>query len=384
MVGAQIELARRFAEIQGARATWLVPASNTLDVIAKIGLMGPTDRLVAFSDDFSDAFARLFRGVPVTLLADPDPDAFLAASGWGEGAAEEGGGAGVRELGWGDARLVAGPASYAYPSGRSSGRVFWFAPSIGGLGLRVPDLRELSRAARVAGAILIVDNTLPTPFGCKPLNLGAAVSLEALDRVAAGGLGRKVVAVSVARSVGGRGRRRLVRPEAEDAMRLLSLGLGDPDGPSPSHLLSDADLAALGDGLDTLEGRMQRHMDNAHAISEYLRCHPRVGRVFYPGLRTHADHAAAACVLEHGFGPAVDFSLTGSGDEAQAGRHRRFLSLCGVSGRGERAGGAVTRMGIVAHGDACYLRMFAGTDDPLRIVDGLDRALRLFCGPTGS
>ena len=79
----QGELAERFAELQGARATWLVPARHTVDVLAKIGLVGPEDHLVAFADDFSDAFAELFPGRRVTLVAEPSPDAFLVASGWG-------------------------------------------------------------------------------------------------------------------------------------------------------------------------------------------------------------------------------------------------------------------------------------------------------------
>lgn len=386
----QGELAERFAELQGARATWLVPARHTVDVLAKIGLVGPEDHLVAFADDFSDAFAELFPGRRVTLVAEPSPDAFLVASGWGADPsdAEEpeeavDGSDGPKELGWGDTRLAVtgSPASYAYPAGRVSHRTFWFVSSIGGLGLRVPDLRELSRAAAAAGALLIVDNTVPSAFGCHPLKLGATISLEALDRVAAGALSQKVVAVSVARSLSGRGRRRVVRPEAEDAYRLLIFDLGDPAAPAHALELAECDLAALAVGLDTLASRMQHHTDNARAIAEYLRCHPKVGHVFYPGLKTHADHACATGVLEHGFGPAIDFSLTGSADETQRVRHERFLALCEVAHRNAPAGGAVTRIGIAQHRDVSYLRMFAGTDDLLYVADSLDQALRLFCNP---
>ena len=379
MVVTQAELAQDFAERQGARATWLVPARNTVDVIAKIGLIGPDDRLVAFADDFEDAVRDCLPGKDVTLLSDPRPDAFLAASGWAPAGADTG----APEIGWGDSRLAVtgSPASYAYPAGRTSHRTFWFVSSIGGLGLRVPDLRELSRAAQAAGALLIVDNTVASAFGCRPLMLGAAVALEALDRVAAGRLSRKAVAVSVARSVAGRGRRRVVRPEAEDAYRLLAFGLGGPSSSSGAVALDAEDVSALADGLATLDVRMQRHFDHARALAEYLRCHPQVGRVGYPGLLTHPDGGVAATVLEHGFGPAVDFCLTGDARVPAHERHEAFLATCAVAHRDAPAGGATTRMSVVSRRDVSYLRIFAGTDDPLYVADSLDQALRLFCNP---
>ena len=79
MAVSQTALADRFAELQGARATWLVPAAHTVDVIAKIGLLGPEDRLVAFADDCADSFEAKFPGKDVQLIADPAPDAFLLA-----------------------------------------------------------------------------------------------------------------------------------------------------------------------------------------------------------------------------------------------------------------------------------------------------------------
>ena len=78
--------------------------------------------------------------------------------------------------------------------------LWWFVNSIGGFGLRVPDLRALGRAAREAHALLVVDNTVASIFGCDPLRLGAVLSLEALDRVFAGEAPRKLVVASVGRS----------------------------------------------------------------------------------------------------------------------------------------------------------------------------------------
>ena len=78
--------------------------------------------------------------------------------------------------------------------------------------------RALGRAAREAHALPVVDNTVASAFGCDPLRLGAALSLEALDRVCAGKAPRKLVAASVARS---QLKRHRVDAAAECTMRCL-------------------------------------------------------------------------------------------------------------------------------------------------------------------
>lgn len=377
----QLELADRISSMLRARATWLVPAANTVDVIAKIGLMGPADRLVAFADDFPEAFDSAALAGRVVMVDDPSPASFISASGWIAYDAEE------DLTGWGDSSLVreGSPASYAYSAGRNANRLFWFVPSIGGVGMRVADLRRLARAAATVGAVLIVDNTLPSAFGCNPLEQGACISLEALDRVCAGEALRKLVSVSVARSFHGRGIRAVANVVAEDAFRLLAFGLGDPYRiPSSCSALSEEELEVLERGLDSLPARMQAHFDHARALAEYLRCHPQVGRVFYPGLDSHADHGVAPSILKHGFGPALDVCLTGDATASSRERLERFLALCPVAHRDAPAGGAPTRMGIVPRASTSYLRIFAGTDDPLYVADSLDQAFRLFCDPIES
>ena len=365
----QAEVAGRFAAMQGARTTWLAPAHDTCDLLAKLCLVSPHDRLVVCADDFAPVFRTHFPFGNVSFALDPTPQAMLAAS--ADGPSDEA------------ARLVpeGSPASYAHPAGIHADRLFWFVSSIGCLGLRVPHIRALAEAAATVGAILIVDNTVPSLFGCSPLSLGAHIALEALDRVAAGRLAHKAVAVSVARSFTGKGRRRLANPVAEDAYRLLAFCLGDPEAPADALVLDHDDVVAIAEGLDTLAARMQRHADNAHAIAAYLACHPAVGHVFYPGLASHPDRGLAPNVLLHGFGPAIDVALQGAPEEPMAARHERFCAHCACANRDAAAGGSRTRMSVVAAGELAYLRIFAGTDDPLAIVDSLDQALRLFCNP---
>ena len=238
--------------------------------------------------------------------------------------------------------------------------LWWFVNSIGGFGLRVPDLRALGRAAREAHALLVVDNTVASAFGCDSLRLGSALSLEALDRVCAGDAPRKLVAVSVARS---QLKRHRVDAAAECAHTLL-----EGCGLAKFELTAD-EAGVLERGLDSLDVRMQAHFDRARALAEYLAANEMVCNVRYPGLSSHPDHAVATGILEHGFGPAVEFDLI----ERSAGD---FFDALPGEFRTSPAGGATTRLSAPRGKQGSTVRLFAGTDDPLVVASALDNALR--------
>lgn len=325
------QLEEAWAVRAGAREARLVAAPHVPAALSQLGIVRPGDRLVAFADDFADAFTRGFDGCDVALVGSPSVETFVAAS---------------ENF---DASLDAeGP------------HLWWFVNSIGGFGLRVPDLRALGRAAREARALLVVDNTVASDFGCDPLRLGAVLSLEALDRVCAGKAPRKLVAVSVARS---QLKRHRVDAAAECAHDLLEgCGLAKLDMPAD-------EAGVLERGLDSLDVRMQAHFDRARALAEYLAANEMVRSVRYPGLSSHPDHAVATGILEHGFGPAVEFDLI----ERSSGE--LFDALPGEY-RTSPAGGATTRLSAPRGKQGSTIRLFAGTDDPLTVAATLDNALR--------
>lgn len=325
------QLEEAWALRAGAREARLVAASHVPAALSLLGIVRPGDRLVAFADDFADAFARGFECCDVAMVEEPSVAAFTAAS---EGF---------------DATFDSeGP------------HLWWFVNSIGGFGLRVPDLCALGRAAREAHALLVVDNTVAGVFGCDPLRLGAVLSLEALDRVCAGDAPHKLVAVSVARS---QLKRHRVDAAAECAHALLKgCGLVKLDLPAD-------EAGVLECGLDSLDARMQAHFDRARALAEYLAANEMVHAVRYPGLSSHPDHAVATGILEHGFGPAVEFDLI----ERSAGD--LFDALPGEF-RTSPAGGATTRLSAPRGKQGCTIRLFAGTDNPLQVAATLDNALR--------
>lgn len=315
----------------GAREARLVAAPHVPAALSLLGIAQPGDRLVAFADDFTEAFACGFDGCDVVLVGEPSVAAFTAASEGFDASFE-----------------VEGP------------HLWWFVNSIGGFGLRVPDLRALGRAAREAHALLVVDNTVAGVFGCDPLRLGAVLSLEALDRVCAGEAPHKLVAISVARS---QLKRHRVDAAAECAHALLEgCGLVKLDLPAD-------EAGVLERGLDSLDARMQAHFDRARALAEYLAANEMVHAVRYPGLSSHPDHAVATGILEHGFGPAVEFVLI----ERSAGD---LFDALPEEFRTSPAGGATTRLSAPRGKQGSTIRLFAGTDDPLVVAATLDNALR--------
>lgn len=325
------QLEEAWAARTGARGARLVAALHVPAALSLLGIVRPGDRLVAFADDFADAFAHGFDACDVAMVGEPSVAAFAAAS---EGF---------------DATFDAeGP------------HLWWLVNSIGGFGLRVPDLRALGRAAREARALLVVDNTVAGLFGCDPLRLGAVLSLEALDRVCAGDAPRKLVAVSLARS---QLKRHRVDAAAECTHALL-------EGYGASALdLSTEEADVLERGLSSLDARMQAHFDRARALAEYLVANEMVRDVRYPGLSSHPDHAVATGILEHGFGPAVEFDLI----ERSSGE--LFDALPGEY-RTSPAGGATTRLSAPRGKQGSTIRLFAGTDDPLTVAATLDNTLR--------
>ena len=326
------DLEARVADATGARASYLLAAEHVPAALAALGVVRPGDRLIVCADDFEAAFAERFATDALSFVAELSVAAFAAAS---EG----------------------------FTGGYGSGvpRLWWFVNSIGGFGLRVPDLRALGRAARDAGALLVVDNTVASYFGCEPLRLGAVLSLEALDRVCGGASPRKLVAVSVARS---QLKRHRVDSAAEEAYRLMG-----ECGISSSSLDAD-ELALVGSSLDTAPARMQAHFDRARALAEYLVANEMVSNVCYPGLASHPNHDVATGVLEHGFGPAVEFDLP---DGLCAGE---YFAALPPEFRSSPAGRPATRLSAPRGKDARTVRLFAGTDDPLAVAATLDLPFR--------
>jgi cystathionine beta-lyase/cystathionine gamma-synthase len=161
--------------------------------------------------------------------------------------------------------------------------------------LRVLDLEKMSAAAHSVGARFLVDNTFATPLVQRPLELGADVEIHSATKALGGhhDLLAGVVAADHAFC------------ESLWTYRKLFGAVLDPHA---AYLLHR--------GLKTLEVRVTRQCETAATLARWLEVHPKVQRVFYPGLESHPDHDVAAkqleaggtmvgFVVEGGYGPAV-------------------------------------------------------------------------------
>ncbi|HYB15840.1 MAG TPA: cystathionine gamma-synthase, partial [Streptosporangiaceae bacterium] len=180
--------------------------------------------------------------------------------------------------------------------------------------LNIADIRGLARAAREAGAMLVVDNTFASPYLQQPLALGADAVVHSTTKYLGGHSDVIGGAVAVA--------------DAELAERIAYTQNATGGVPGPF----DAWLTLR--GIKTLAARMDRHCRNAMRIAQMLAEHPAVAEVFYPGLPTHPGHKTAQEQMR-GFGGVVSFRML-AGEEAAVracGRTRLFTlgeSLGGV------------------------------------------------------
>ncbi len=155
----------------------------------------------------------------------------------------------------------------------------------------IVDLAAVAGIAHRHAAWLMVDNTFATPYGQRPLSLGADIVIHSTTKYLSGH-GTVVGGVAISRHLD------FIHKELHDTLKTL--------GGSPSPF--DCWLTHL--GLKTFELRMQRHCENAMWVANYLASHPKVARVFYPGLEDHPRHEIAKKQM-HTFGGMITFELKG-------------------------------------------------------------------------
>jgi cystathionine beta-lyase/cystathionine gamma-synthase len=179
--------------------------------------------------------------------------------------------------------------------------------------LLVYDIGAVSRIAHAEGALVVVDNTFATPYFQQPFDLGADLVIHSVTKYLAGHSDLVQGAV-IARD------KTIFEP-----VGFLQNALGGVPSPFDCWLTLR--------GLKTMELRMQRHAENATAVAEALEKHPRVSRVYFPGLPAHPGHDIARRQMT-GFGGMVSFELKGSPEEAAS-----FVSSLRYFALGESLGG---------------------------------------------
>jgi cystathionine beta-lyase/cystathionine gamma-synthase len=156
--------------------------------------------------------------------------------------------------------------------------------------IRVPDLEALARLAHDAGALLVVDNTVPTPALSQPTRWGADVVIYSATKNLSGHadvIGGVVVG----------------KPSWIEAARAFTHTFGPTLGPFDAWLTLR--------GIRTLSIRMARHTSNALVLARFFESHPAVTRVNYPELESSPFCARARRLLPRGAGALLSFELAG-------------------------------------------------------------------------
>ena len=222
-------------------------------------------------------------------------------------------------------------------------RILWIESPSNPL-LKITDVRKVAAIARDAGAVSVVDNTFASPFNQRPIELGVDMVIHSGTKylgghsdLSAGMLVASAERVKYTRSV---------------ATKLF----GGAIAPQVAWLVLR--------GIKTLALRMERHNSNAYALANMLSEHPKVTQVYYPGLKSHENHAVAASQMS-GFGGMVSFDL-GSVDAGKS-----FINNVRLAAIATSLGGVET---IVQH-PASMTHATIAAEDRLRagISDGLIR-----------
>ena len=179
--------------------------------------------------------------------------------------------------------------------------------------LKISDISAISSMAKKVNALVVVDNTFMSPYFQNPLNHGADIVLHSMTKFINGH--SDVVG----------GAMMMNSNDLRDKLFFYQNAIGPCQSPFDSWLVLR--------GIKTLAVRMKAHEQNATKIASFLEKHPKVDRVVYPGLKSHAQHELAKKQMK-GFGGMITFFLKGGIDES-----RRFLENVHLFALAESLGG---------------------------------------------
>jgi len=228
--------------------------------------------------------------------------------------------------------------------------------------LRIMDLEQVAALAQLRGILTVVDSTFATPVNLRPLALGIDLVVHSATKYLGGH--NDLLAGVVAGSY------RWVTA-VENTRGLL----GGVCSPQDGYLLAR--------GMKTLALRVRHQNESGLRVAQYLEGHPRVARVYYPGLPSHPDHEIARRQMA-GFGGVVSFEIAGDKEQTS-----RFVDRLRIPYIGPTLGGVesiVQQQALFISLDAeerrasgisdTLVRYALGIEDSADLIADLDQALR--------
>ncbi|MEC7264418.1 MAG: cystathionine gamma-synthase [Bacteroidota bacterium] len=231
--------------------------------------------------------------------------------------------------------------------------------------MNIIDIKAVSRITKKHGLLLAVDNTFATPYLQKPLDLGADIVMHSATKYLGGHSDVVVGALVVSDK------------ELADQLYFIQNASGAVCGPMDSFLTLR--------GIKTLHVRMQRHCENGEAIAHFLKKHPKIEKVYWPGFESHPNHEVAKAQMS-GFGGMISFIPKGGSyeDTIKIVEKLKIFTLAESLGGVESLAGHPASMthasipkeereksGVV---DA-LIRLSVGIEDVEDLMDDLEQAL---------
>ncbi|WP_201365404.1 cystathionine gamma-synthase [Dictyobacter formicarum] len=231
--------------------------------------------------------------------------------------------------------------------------------------LRLVDIEAIAKIAHRHNTLVVVDNTFSSPYFQQPLDLGADIVLHSTTKYI-NGHSDVVGGAAVFKD-----------KEVYETVKFYQNAAGGVPGPFDSWLTLR--------GIKTLAVRMRQHEENAYAVARFLSEHPRVEKVYYPGLPSHPDHELAKRQMK-GFGGMVSFQFTGTlKDVDQVVRRLEVITFAESLGGVESL---ICHPASMTHGSIpreiresrgltdTLLRLSVGIEDAEDIIRDLEQALR--------
>lgn len=224
--------------------------------------------------------------------------------------------------------------------------------------MHITDIRLAAQLAHEAGALLVVDNTVPTPLLTRPLDLGADIVMHSATKSLNGH--SDVIAGAL-----------ITRENHSHWQRIVT------ERHDAGAIISPFDASQLLRGMRTLSLRVERACQNAERIARFLHEHDYVEEVLYPGLESHPGHQIARQQMSGGFGSLMSFLVKGDKAETLAVVSRLQLLV-----RATSLGGVET---LIEHRHSVeppetgvpenLLRLAVGIEDVDDLIHDLDQAL---------
>jgi cystathionine gamma-lyase len=218
--------------------------------------------------------------------------------------------------------------------------------------LKITDLDQVAKLGKERGILTVVDNTFASPYVQRPLEHGVDIVLHSVTKYINGHsdmVGGMVIVKD--------------RNDITEKLEYMQNAIGAIQDPFSSFL-------ALR-GVKTLPLRMKQHCGNAMHLATWLKSHPKIERVIYPGLPQHPQHLLAAKQMK-GFGAMISIYLKTNMDGV-----RRALEACSIFTLAESLGGVESLIGhpvTMSHGTLpVELRARLGiTDNLVRLSVGIE------------